>query len=82
MKIRIIAILLLALCVFPSFAQFDFGGPVSESGYGLVKTNLTFSYDHVFGSVPDNLTGQVSYQFVNKPYLKFTANAKLYNRPR
>lgn len=77
MKIRIIAILLLALCVFPSFAQFDFGGPVSESGYGLVKTNLTFSYDHVFGSVPDNLTGQVSYQFVNKPYLKFTANAKL-----
>lgn len=56
MKIRIIAILLLALCVFPSFAQFDFGGPVSESGYGLVKTNLTFSYDHVFGSVPDNLS--------------------------
>lgn len=58
-------------------AQFDFGTQVSESGYGLIKTNLTFSYDHAFGSVPDNIKGRVSYQFINKPWLKITGNGQL-----
>lgn len=75
MKIPLIIISILFFCG-PAMAQFDLIQPVSESGYGLVKTNLTFSYDHTFGAVPDNINGRVSYQIVNKPYLKFSANAR------
>jgi hypothetical protein len=76
MKIPFITILALLAVVLPAYPQFDMIQPVDESGYGLVKTNLTFSYDHTFGAVPDNINGRVSYQFVNKPFLKFTANAR------
>jgi len=30
----------------------------------------------MFGAVPDNVTGRMSYQFVKKPYLTFSANAR------
>lgn len=51
--------------------------PVNQSGYGMVKTNITLGYDRAFGSVPDNITAKVSYQIVNKPYLTFSANARM-----
>lgn len=55
--------------------QFDLPQPVRESGYGLLKTNVTFRYDHAFGALPDNLTGKITYQVVDKPYLKFSINS-------
>lgn len=69
-------ILLTLLYVFSAYPQFNMMPPVSESGYGLVRTNVTAAYDHTFGAVPDNLYGRISYQFLNKPYLKLTANTQ------
>ena len=77
MKSRFLTILFTILTVFYCHGQFDLIQPVSESGYGMVKTNITVGYDHAFGAVPDNITGRVSYQIINKPYLKFSANARL-----
>lgn len=76
MKIPVITILLSLLALFEARAQFDLMPPVSESGYGLVRTNVTAAYDHTFGAVPDNINGRVSYQIVNKPFLKFSANTR------
>ena len=74
---RIIFFIALAmLAAVDSKAQFELMPEVSNSDYGLIRTNLTFGYDHTFGSVPDNVTGRVSYQIVNKQWLKFSANAR------
>ena len=51
--------------------------PVNNSDYGMVNTNLTLGYDHQFGVVPDNITGQVSYQIVKKQFLTFSVNGRL-----
>lgn len=76
MKNPLLTVLLLLICVPCACAQFDLISSVQESGYGMVRTNITFGYDHTFGAVPDNITGRVSYQFVNKPYFTFSANAR------
>lgn len=76
MRIPLFLIMLLAMACPQARAQFDIMPAVQESGYGLVRTNLTFAYDHTFGAVPDNIMGRVSYQFVKKPYLTFSANAR------
>lgn len=77
MKIPFFAILLLLCCSFPAFSQIEMIESVNESDYGMVKTNLTFGYDHAFGAVPDNITGRISYQIIKKPYLTFSVNARL-----
>lgn len=76
MRNYIVISLLLLLSVVPCKAQFDMMPAVQESGYGLVRTNLTVGYDHTFGAVPDNLSAGVSYQFVKKRWLTFSANAR------
>lgn len=76
MRFPLLCILLFCLSWQDIRAQFDLMPPVQESGYGLVRTNLTFAYDHTFGAVPDNISGQVSYQLVKKPFLTFSANAR------
>ena len=77
MKIPFLTILLLLCCSFPAFSQLELIESVNESDYGMVKTNLTFGYDHAFGAVPDNITGRISYQIIKKPFLTFSANARL-----
>lgn len=76
MRALYIAVILILATIYPAAAQFDFGQGVSESGYGMIKTNLTFSYDHAFGSVPDNIKGRVSYQFINEQWLKMSVNSQ------
>lgn len=67
---------LLLLCCFTGRAQFEALEAVNRSDYGMVKTNVTFSYDHAFGAVPDNIMGRVSYEIIKKPYLTFSANTR------
>lgn len=77
MKIPLLTILM-TLCMHLScYSQFDMVEPVNQSDYGMVKTNLTLGYDRAFGSVPDNISARVSYQIINKPFLTFTANARI-----
>lgn len=57
-------------------AQIEGLPPVGESDYGVVKTNVTASYDHTFGAVPDNLTSRISYQLINLPFVSLTVNAR------
>lgn len=76
MRIPLCSILLI-LCCLPAFCQLEMIEPVNNSDYGMVKTNLTFGYDHQFGAVPDNITGQVSYQIVKKPFLTFSVNGRV-----
>ena len=77
MKIPILTIFTLILYHLSCHGQIDMIEPVNQSGYGMVKTNITLGYDRAFGSVPDNITAKVSYQIVNKPYLTFSANARM-----
>lgn len=76
MKYPLLFILLL-LSRLTAFCQLEMIEPVNNSDYGMVKTNLTFGYDHQFGAVPDNITGQMSYQILKKPFLTFSVNGRL-----
>lgn len=75
-KYSIAIVVLLLLGIFPIWGQGDIMPAMSNSDYGMVRTNLTFGYEHAFGSVPDNFTGKVSYQAVNKPFLSLSVNAR------
>lgn len=49
---------------------------VSESGYGLVKTNITVDYGHGWGAVQDCFATRVSYEFLRNKKFTVTANAR------
>ena len=76
MRVIVLSLMMLLLSDNLIFAQFDINPPVTESGYGMVRTNITAGYDHTFGAVPDCLSGKVTYEIVKKPYLTFSANAR------
>lgn len=74
---KTLCLILLLVCFLPAFPQLEMIEPVNNSDYGMVKTNLTFGYDHQWNAAPDNITGQVSYQIIKKPFLTFSVNGRL-----
>lgn len=49
---------------------------ISEGGYGMVKTNITTSYDHRWGDIQDGFSARVSYEFFRNRKFTLTANAR------
>lgn len=56
------------------YAQSEVGARISEGGYGIVKTNITVTYDHTFGKVKDGFNARVSYEFVKKKHITISGN--------
>lgn len=56
------------------YAQSESDIQVSEGGYGLVRTNITITYDHTFGKVTDGFNGRVSYEFLKKKHVSLSGN--------
>lgn len=57
-------------------AQSETNVRISEGGYGIVKTNITVTYDHTFGRVTDGFNARVSYEFLKKKHFTVSGNLK------
>lgn len=57
-----------------SFAQSHTVAPITERGYGMVKTNILVQYDHNWGDVSDGFSAKVSYQILRNKKFSLSAN--------
>lgn len=76
MKYRLCLYLAFLLSALGTMAQHGAGAQVHEGGYGLVKTNITATYDHTFGRVTDGFNARASYEFLKKTHITLSANLR------
>lgn len=60
--------------VFNLQAQSQTDVNVSTGGRGLVRTNISLSYDHIWGRVTDGFGARVSYEFLSRKQVSLSAN--------
>lgn len=70
--------MLLCIVAFHHYllAQTESDIRVSEGGYGLVRTNVTTTYDHTWGRLSDGFAARVSYEFMKKKHFTLSGNFK------
>lgn len=73
---RLIISLIAVFTVIGAFAQSQTANNVSESGYGLVKTNLNVEYEHSWGQIRDEFEARASYEFLKKKAFTLSANLR------
>lgn len=76
MTYRLLLYLTSLFFAFTLCAQSEADVRVSEGGYGLVKTNITVTYDHTFGKVTDGFNARFSYEFLRQRHVSLTGNFK------
>lgn len=76
MKLHLSLFASLIFTALPVNAQSETDVRVSQGGYGLVKTNVTVSYDHTWGRVADGFNARVSYEFVKHRFVTLSGNLK------
>lgn len=77
MNYRLCLIVLILSCGSAALlAQGEADLRVSESSYGLVRTNITSTYDHTWGRVTDGFNVRISYEFLKRKQFSLSANFK------
>ncbi len=68
--------LIFSIILLPVHIKAQSESNVNREGYGLVKTNISTSYEHGWGNIENGFAARVSYELLSDNHSTLTANAR------